>query len=671
MCECVRVQCVNSCMSILGCKFQIVDLRLYTALIITTFFLYIRIRERKGYGERNNSGDVLSDDHFPSFLERNFVERYDMVEVIYELEGLRELYLLSEFLEKIRGNLARIVDTFIRELQSSSEGIRLPYVQQIIALRRLNWLKPFFLKKIESLQKKVNNSKKIADTAAQIPILRQCAANTKSLDWASWPILMDLLDKYPNLVDGKGIDVRSKFREEVTEDICYGVSSYLFCPCNESIWCDVASTLTHDLCYIIAQDRWNYSKIKHSTDLSEALVQKALEVSEAIRNPKSINTLNFDAGIWKRYALNNRGGIAKEPRGTTCLMTLANDCQGPEKRLPAPFILRGKSAMDQTHILKNIHKPWYLVRQILFVVDTFAKRYLPDDKSYSFEILRQKLGVTSEASSLFLKRDIELDLKSSLFYGKEFESIYSTGNKLNPFDERSSRKRSMNTALKTKTKKPRITPVRKLLFWDVLIKRLQESGWNIERGGRPNDWYLLPPGVSRGKGSKSRVDFFDSAPLVINCLKTDTRYCNQPLIKSIMEEYGKCQIEFEKMKLSRSKELKSLSSKDMVKYLRKKVSTTVNKSPTTDGVIQNTGVATVKAVFRTEQLGLLLHVTDDQVVVKGVKNTDFEMQLNAGDAMIAVGDSSTRNRSLVDVCEIVRRSGRPLTITFERKIPSP
>jgi len=239
----------------------------------------------------------------------------------------------------------------------------------------------------------------------------------------------------------------------------------------------------------------------------------------------------------------------------------------------------------------------------------------------------------------------------------------------------------MNTAPKTKAMKPRIvktqisrivkTPIRRLLFWDILIKRLEESGWNIERGARSNDWYLLPPGVSRGRGFKSRVDFFDSAPLVINCLKTDSRYCNQPVIKSIMEEYLKCQKEFENMKSSKSKKLKILSSKDMVQYLRKKVSTTVNKSPTPDGIIQNTGVATVKLVFRTEHLGLMLQLRDGQVFVKGVKNTAFEKQLNAGDAVIAVGDSSTRNKSLNDVCEIIRGLGRPLTITFERKMSSP
>jgi hypothetical protein len=631
------------------------------------YLILHRIRERKGYGERNKRGDVLSDDHLPTFLERNFVERYDMVEVIYEVEGLMDLYLLSEFLEKIRSDLARIVDTFVQAMQSSSEGIQVPYAQQIIALRRLNWLKPFFLKKIESLKKKEEASNQSALTAVRMSILQHCSTNAKCLEWPSWPLLMDLLEKHPSLVDGKHINVRSKFREEATEDICYGVSSSLFCPCNETIWCDVASTLTHDLCYIIARDRWNFSTVKHSMNLSEALIQEAVKASEAIRSPRDINKLNFDTNVWKRYVLNNRGAIAKAPRGTKCVMTLANDCKGPEKRLPAPIVLGGNSAGNQRDILPIIHKPWYLVRQILFVADTFAKRYLADDKSYSFEILRQKLGLMSEATSIFLKREIELDLESNSFFGKEFESIYSTGNKLDPLNERSIRKRSSNATVKTKTRTKRSlnTPVRKLLFWDILIKRLQEVGWRIEIGSRPTDWYLCPPGVSRGKGFKPRVDFFDSAPLVINCLKTDTRYCNQAEIKSILEEYGKCQVELQKMKSEKRKELKTLSSKETVEYLRKQVNPPVNGSATTDE--KNNKIETVKVVFRGEQLGLLLtKASDGQVVIKGVKNQDSN--LKPGDAIIAVGDHSTRKKSLADVCDLVKRLGRPLTITFERNI---
>lgn len=593
-----------------------------------------------------------------------------MVEVVYEIEEPMALYLLSEFLESIRANLARIVDTFIRELQVSSERVRVPYAQQIIALRRLNWLKPYFLKKIESMKKSISDSTPNAAFTAEIPLLRQCAVNAGDLEWSSWPILMDLLEQYPNLVDGMGINLRSKFRDEITEDVCYGISSSLFCPCHEAVWCDVASTLIHDLCSIIARDRWNYSNLEHPSRLCEALVQKTMEAAGAIHSPKTMKGLSFDTSIWKRYALNNRGAIAKEARGTKCLMALANDCKGPEKRLPVPYIIKSSLPTDQMGVLNTIHKPWYLVRQILFVADTFAKGYLANDKSYSFDDLCQKLGLTPEATSMFLKRDIELDLESSSFYGTEFASIYSAGNKLDPIKERTIRKRFLNKpgmknngSTKARVRKPK-TPVRKLLFWEILIDKLKELGWNVDRGNRPNDWYLLPPGVSRGKGFKNRIDFFDSAPLVINCLKTDTRYCNQPAIKLIMKKYLMCQIEFDKMKSAKSRALKTLSSKEIVEHLKK----SVNKSSTTADTTQNNGVTSLKAVFRSERLGLLLHTIDGQVVVKGVPNLDFITQISIGDMMVAVGDSCTRDKSLTDACALIKSAGRPVTITFERKL---
>ena len=127
-----------------------------------------------------------------------------MVEVIYEIQTSLDLYLLSEFLEGIRAKLAEIVDAFIGEMQSSTNAVSVPYAQQIIALRRLNWLKPFFLKKIESFKKRT-----IFTSPAKKPVLRQCAANVQELDWESWGTLMDLLEKYPNLVDGRGVNVRS------------------------------------------------------------------------------------------------------------------------------------------------------------------------------------------------------------------------------------------------------------------------------------------------------------------------------------------------------------------------------------------------------------------------------------------------------------------------------
>lgn len=596
-----------------------------------------------------------------------------MVEVIYEVETSLDLYLLSEFLEGIRAKLAEIVDKFMHELQSSANGMTVPYAQQIIALRRLNWLKPFFLKKISSLEKRT-----FASSHAVKPSLQQCAANAVKLDWPSWATLMDLLEKNPKLVDATGINLRSKFRAEVTEDICYGTSSSLICPCNETVWCDTASTLTHDLCFMIARDRWDHGNKTHPSDLREAITKRTMKAAEEINRVESPETLRFDTDIWKRYALNNRGSIAKEPRGTTCLLLLADDCNGPEKRLPVPYIVQGNRSTISRGIRNRIHKPWYLVRQILSLVDALSQQYLADDDLYSFDTLRESVGLTPDVTSFFFKRDIELGLDSSCFFGEDFESIYSMGNKLiDTVKERTVRQRPANKNKKVPKKKgekkPRMssTPVRKLLFWNVLIKGLEELGWNIERGNRVGDWYLLPPGVQRGKGFKTRVDFFDSAPLVIKCLKTDSRYCNLPPIKRIMKEYTMCQFELEKMKSNKSQELKTFTGQEIVDLLKKKVNLVGKDSTKTGEPLQAMRTTSIKVVFKTDLLGLLLHRVDGQVFVKGVQNLDYSKQVSPGDALVAVGDSSTIQKSVKQVHGIIKAARRPVTIAFERKLQLP
>ena len=495
-----------------------------------------------------------------------------MVEVLYEMESEMDLYLLSEFLESIRSELARIMDTFVTELQSSLEGVHVPPAQQMIALRRLNWLKPYFLKIIESFEK---SSKSYADYHLT-SVLQQCAVNARSLDWASWPIFMDLLDKHPNLLDNKGINVRSKFRQEVTEEICYGVSSKLFCPCNEAVWCGVATSLIHDLCFAIARDRWdhgrNHGRTEPSKKLSEVLMQKAVQASNAVQNPENLAVLEFDTDIWKRYSLNNRAEISNQPRGTKCVMTLADDITLPGDTLPAPTVLKEDSASAQKHIFGMIHKPWYLIRQILFVVDTFAKCYLMETESaYSFETMCEKLGLSSEIASRFLRHEVELNPNSSFYYGKNFKSVYSKGNKLpgvsGPKTPKAERKRGNNVAASKTVKK---SVPNKFLFWAIVMEGLKELGWKVESGGRSCDSWYLPPGVERGNEKfRRRLDYFDSALRVINVIESDPRYCNQPAIKAILMDYQKCKIAYERMKSSQRKVLNTLSNKEKVDSLRK------------------------------------------------------------------------------------------------------
>ena len=59
------------------------------------------------------------------------------------------------------------------------------------------------------------------------------------------------------------------------------------------------------------------------------------------------------------------------------------------------------------------------------------------------------------------------------------------------------------------------------------------------------------------------------------------------------------------------------------------------------------------------------------MIVKGVQNDDFLRQIIVGDTIIAVGDSCTREKSLEDTCDLIRMAGRPVTISFERKLQLP
>ena len=61
------------------------------------------------------------------------------------------------------------------------------------------------------------------------------------------------------------------------------------------------------------------------------------------------------------------------------------------------------------------------------------------------------------------------------------------------------------------------------------------------------------------KGFRKGVDYFSSMLLMMNCLKTNAKYCNQPAIKSIVEEYEKYD----------SIPLESLIDREIVDHLKK------------------------------------------------------------------------------------------------------
>jgi hypothetical protein len=77
------------------------------------------------------------------------------------------------------------------------------------------------------------------------------------------------------------------------------------------------------------------------------------------------------------------------------------------------------------------------------------------------------------------------------------------------------------------------------LFNGTIWKTLQDDlGWRVEIKGREkgrNDTYFFPPGATWGM--KNRRDFFDSVPLVVEFIKTDPRWKDNPKVKTAIDRY--------------------------------------------------------------------------------------------------------------------------------------
>jgi hypothetical protein len=158
------------------------------------------------------------------------------------------------------------------------------------------------------------------------------------------------------------------------------------------------------------------------------------------------------------------------------------------------------------------------------------------------------------------------------------------------------------------------------------------------------------------------LSFAFSAPLVIQCLKTNRKYCDLPEIKSILVEYSLCQTKFEELKAAKDKFIKNAPQNEIVDFLRKSVM----------GEDQSVGEKSLKQidcvkdiVFLKPQLGLMLVKNGSKVVVREVSNQDYKDQIHPGDVLISVGDDSVRNKSLSDVVQLLASSGRPLNVKFE------
>ena len=168
---------------------------------------------------------------------------------------------------------------------------------------------------------------------------------------------------------------------------------------------------------------------------------------------------------------------------------------------------------------------------------------------------------------------------------------------------------------------------------------------------------------------------YNSAVLVIKCLKTDKRYCNLPEIKSILLEYVECQTKYEKMKAARDKFIKN-SPANIVDFLKESLSGATHPvekaSPQQNHISMETetgGCLRIKdVVFNKSKLGLMLIKEGSKVVVKDISNDEYKDRIHPGYVLVSVGDENVRNNSLLNVVELLATPERPLNVKFEHSV---
>jgi hypothetical protein len=523
-------------------------------LLVAYKGFYEEVRERKGYALSNLDGSKKSDDHLGTFLKRNFEERTAIKDIVAAL-SLMNLYLMIDWLEPFHAKLAQLVDDFIPRAKTTKRGDSpetCPLAQQFVSLRRLSWISKLLQQQLDSLEETITSKEGRA-------IFDQSSQSLCTLKWTSWQELISVLEQFPDTKDSNGKNIKEVFVAEIVEETCYEVKKRIVEPMEESLWCEVSMRLVTSLCIATAKAFW-----KDGGADQESLFRKFMQIGERakfdIRGGSDARGLAFfpkfegSAGL-KDKAFPRRSGTAGE------VMTKLAKADNPDCVKASPELSDELLAIPIP--IENVTEPkiqetWYLCWQVIHVIDSFAQRYLRESP-YSLEKLCSALHVDANTISAAIR---------SITYGRQPSHRKNSKRKAPSRDPGGPKKKSRKKEAKTGQRGPSES---KAFMWPIIWECLtRKCGWHLENGNRPNDFYAHPPGISRGRGFKNRIDYFDSAKHLMAQVRSNPKWCNLPAVKEAVKEYDSCNSLYQEIKGSKSMP-KFKDNNEMVSWFRSKV----------------------------------------------------------------------------------------------------
>lgn len=524
-------------------------------LLVAYEDLYEEVRARKGYAKANIQKNAMGDDHFGSFLHRNFFDREYILEVVDELKPKD----VGKMIDWFRGThicLSMIVNNFLKQANATAREennrktfVNIPLAQQIIALRRFEWIAKHFLR---SLRKKKGSQD-------------DCDSIRKSLlklNWSEWNGLIVALSRLQDVEDANGKKLHAALEREIVDELSYDRTERIVTsPMQETHWCALAMSLTKDLCVATAKEIWQKNCDKKS--LVEVYTQLARDAVRKILAGQGRETLTFVPSF-----KGDCTGVAEdEIRKVNAVrsITISNGQNTGE-------VLSGLTPSDTISTLEDVNKElvaiprafalnsnvevnsaWYICWQVLNLVDSFARKYLKRS-TYSLAGLSGQIGINVETKMIMEAALAKYVQKRA---AKKRKASFSTPGK-------PKKKRKKNPASGSSV-------ARKAFFWNVIWKCLKDNcGWRLERGNRPGDFSAFPPGVTRKNGNKNRVHFFDSVKQIRDKIQEDGQWKENALLKKALVQEESCMALYTKLKGTKS--LPSFKSKDaMIDWIRAEV----------------------------------------------------------------------------------------------------